>query len=567
MRRFTFSMMLALATVAANAKDVLDAPTWTDNLTTTTEAKELTRAAAMAVDNEGNSIVTGSFTKNLEFADSYLEPVANSAFIAKYDKAGAKKWAAGLAGAATITTVATDAEGNVYAAGVFADNVAIKDASGDTKATITGMADKVDKVSGFIVKYDKQGAYVASKTILAESNPEIAAQDILGVLNPSFTAKKLVVAGNKLYLSASYKGNVALDGVTLQGKYACTEGWLFNDETAMCVLSFDAADLANANIVSVLGATKQLTNEATYNTEDVNFAINDGKIYVAYVASGKDMTLTAAGKDTKIETAYEAETGVIEHAYVLAAIDGSQVTTQVYHSVATDNSNTLNTIDEMAYQKGKLYLAGSFNQALPFDNTISYLGGCDAYAACLDAESLSKNWAVASAFDEGDAKHKAEIISGMLVDEDEVTLVGWVENTSDRTIEAPLGYQINTKTPAMQKGEQVLITSVAENGNYALYQTDNVKGSDEDKTTEGTYSYIFYSNAESSGISKVLADDNTIDWDGNEVTLAKSADITVYTAAGAAVKSAKNVKSLSLADAAHGIYLVKVGKQALKIVK
>ena len=567
MRRFTFSMMLVLATVAANAKDVLDAPTWTDNLTTTTEAKELTRAAAMAVDNEGNSIVTGSFTKNLEFADSYLEPVANSAFIAKYDKAGAKKWAAGLAGAATITTVATDAEGNVYAAGVFADNVAIKDASGDTKATITGMADKVDKVSGFIVKYDKQGAYVASKTILAESNPEIAAQDILGVLNPSFTAKKLVVAGNKLYLSASYKGNVALDGVTLQGKYACTEGWLFNDETAMCVLSFDAADLANANIVSVLGATKQLTNEATYNTEDVNFAINDGKIYVAYVASGKDMTLTAAGKDTKIETAYEAETGVIEHAYVLAAIDGSQVTTQVYHSVATDNSNTLNTIDEMAYQKGKLYLAGSFNQALPFDNTISYLGGCDAYAACLDAESLSKNWAVASAFDEGDAKHKAEIISGMLVDEDEVTLVGWVENTSDRTIEAPLGYQINTKTPAMQKGEQVLITSVAENGNYALYQTDNVKGSDEDKTTEGTYSYIFYSNAESSGISKVLADDNTIDWDGNEVTLAKSADITVYTAAGAVVKSAKNVKSLSLADAAHGIYLVKVGKQALKIVK
>ena len=565
MRRFTFSMMLALATVAANAKDVLDAPTWTDNLTTTAEAKDLTRAAAMAVDNEGNSIVTGSFTKDLEFAASYLEPVANSAFIAKYRLDGAKMWAAGLAGAATITTVATDAEGNVYAAGVFADQVAIKDANGETKATITGMADKVDKVSGFIVKYDKHGEYAASKTILAESAPEIAALDAIGVLSPSFTAKKLVVDGNKLYLSASYKGNVALDGVTLQGKYACSEGWLYNDETTMCVLSFDAADLANASIVSVLGATEQLTNEATYNTEDVNFAINDGKIYVAYVASGKDMTLTAAGKDTKIETAYEAS--ATEHAYVLAAIDGDQVTTQVYHSVATDNSNTLNTIDEMAYQKGKLYLAGSFNQALPFDNTISYLGGCDAYAACLDAASLSKNWAVANAFDEGDAKHKAEIISGMLVDEDEVTLVGWVENTFDRTIEAPLGYQINTKTPAMQKGEQVLITSVAENGNYALYQTDNVKGSDEDKTTEGTYSYIFYNNAESSGISKVLADDNTIDWDGNEVTLAKSADITVYTAAGAAVKSAKNVKSLSLADAAHGIYLVKVGKQALKIVK
>ena len=172
-------MMLVLATVAANAKDVLDAPTWTDNLTTTTEAKDLTRAAAMAVDNEGNSIVTGSFTKDLEFAASYLEPVANSAFIAKYDKAGAKKWAAGLAGAATVTTVATDADGNVYAAGVFADQVAIKDASGETKATITGMADNVKQVSGFIVKYDKQGAYVASKTILAKSDAEIDRKSVV----------------------------------------------------------------------------------------------------------------------------------------------------------------------------------------------------------------------------------------------------------------------------------------------------------------------------------------------------------------------------------------------------
>lgn len=80
--------MLALATVVARAESVASASTWTDELTTTAAIADLHRGAAMTIDNEGNAIVTGSYTTDLSFAASNLEATATSAFVAKYDKAG-----------------------------------------------------------------------------------------------------------------------------------------------------------------------------------------------------------------------------------------------------------------------------------------------------------------------------------------------------------------------------------------------------------------------------------------------------------------------------------------------
>jgi hypothetical protein len=109
MKKFTFSVMLALATIVANAEENA-APTWTANLATTEQVADLQRGSAMTIDNEGNAIVTGTYTKDIEFANSYLEPIATSAFIAKYDKAGNKKWAAFSSALATIVANANITE-------------------------------------------------------------------------------------------------------------------------------------------------------------------------------------------------------------------------------------------------------------------------------------------------------------------------------------------------------------------------------------------------------------------------------------------------------------------------
>ena len=569
MKKFTLSIMLALATVVARAESVASVSTWTDELTTTAEIADLHRGAAMTIDNEGNAIVTGSYTTELQFAGSYLEATATSAFVAKYDKAGNKKWAAGLKGAATINAITTDAAGNIYAAGVFADAVEILNANGESKQTITGMADRTDKATGFIVKYSKDGEYVASKIITPQTNAALIDLGLMDDSSASFYAKKLVVDGTKLYLSAAYKGDVNVDNVALPGKYVTVFDFMFQDAVSMCVLSFNTSDLGDAKTVSYFGAKEQTTTDLVYQTEDVNFDVHDGKVYVGYVACGKDMTLYAGNSTSDVPLIYSGD-GTNEHGYILAVIDGNNVTKKVFHSVATDNTNVLNTIDHMVFKNDKLYLVGTFNQALPFDINISYAGGCDTYATCLNATTLEKEWAVTSNFEEGDVNHSAENVSGVVIANDgAINIYGWVENTSDHSVTSALNHTVAAGTPTQMEKESdaKLFMAVATNGSTKLFQTDNVKPTEEGLTYEGKYTYTYYGGDLATGVSNVMTADNTINWDGNNVTLAKAADITLYNVSGMLVKKANNASTMSLDNVASGIYTVKAGKQTIKVVK
>ena len=567
--------MLALATVVARAESVATAPTWTDDLTTTEKFADLHRGAAMTIDNEGNAIVTGSYTTDLQFAGSYLEATATSAFVAKYDSAGNKRWAAGLNGAASSNAITTDAEGNIYAAGVFADVVKILNANGKSKQTITGMADRTDKATGFIVKYSKDGEYVASKTITPKTNATLAGMmagmELWDYSSAGFYTKKLVVDGTKLYLSAAYKGDVNVDNVALSGKYVTLFGFAFQDAVSMCVLSFNTSDLGDAKTVSYFGAKEQATTDFLYQTEDVNFDVHDGKVYVGYVACGKEMTLYAGNSTSDVPQVYSGEggDGTNEHGYILAVIDGNNVTKKVFHSVATDNSKILNTIDHMVFKNNKLYLVGTFNQALPFDNTISFSGGCDTYAVSLNATTLEKEWAVTSNFEEGEANYSAENVSGLVIANDgAINRYGWVENTSDHSVTSALNHTVAAGTPTQMEKESdaKLFMAVATNGNTKLFQTDNVKTTEEGLTYAGKYTYTYYGGGSATGVSNVMTADNTINWDGNNVTLAKAADITLYNVSGMLVKKANNTSTMSLANVASGIYTVKAGKQTIKVV-
>ena len=564
--------MLALATVVARAESVASAPTWTNELTTTEAFADLHRGAAMTIDNEGNAIVTGSYTTELQFAGSYLEATATSAFVAKYDKAGNKKWAAGLNGAATINAITTDAAGNIYAAGVFADVVKILNANGESKQTITGMADRDDKATGFIVKYSKDGEYVASKTITPKTNAALAGTELWDYSSAGFYTKKLVVDGTKLYLSASYKGDVNVDNVALSGKYVTLFEFMFQDAVSMCVLSFNTSDLGDAKTVSYFGAKEQTTTDLVYQTEDVNFDVHDGKVYVGYVACGKEMTLYAGNSTSDVPLIYSGDggDGTNEHGYILAVIDGNNVTKKVFHSVATNNTNVLNTIDHMVFKNNKLYLVGTFNQVLPFDNTISFSGGCDTYAVSLNATTLEKEWAVTSNFEEGDVNHSAENVSGVVIANDgAINIYGWVENTSDHSVTSALNHTVAAGTPTQMEKESdaKLFMAVATNGNTKLFQTDNVKPTEEGLTYAGKYTYTYYGGGSATGVSNVMTADNTINWDGNNVTLAKAADITLYNVSGMLVKKANNASTMSLDNVASGIYTVKAGKQTIKVVK
>ena len=571
MRRFTFSVMLALATVAVNAQEVGDNG-WETNLSTTKKTADLQRGGAMAIDNEGNSIVTGSFDKEVEFGESYLEPIATSAFIAKYDKGGKEQWPAFLQGAATVTTVTTDAEGNVYAAGVFADVVKIID-SESCSVTINGMEGQTEQVSGFIVKFDKNGIYLAHKVVIPEVN---MVNENYGKPDLYFTPQKLTVSGDKVLLSAQYTGKSDIDGLTLKGQYCNKTDWSYMyDIPTLGIISL-SSDLNQASLVAQLTATENETYDG-FCAEDVNFATDGSKVYAGFVAYGSDLTLKSANGSKQITdllTQPNGEETQYEHAFILATIENGKITdTQIYHSQIDEKlgSAKFNTIDEMAYNNGNLYLSGTFNETFPFDNTKSYVGGSDTYLASLKASDLEKNWALTSGYDEGDAMHKAEVVTAMAVFDDEVQLAGWTEATSGHVVDKCLNFFIDTDvTPTTMEtkagDEASFVTSAAHNGIYTIMQRDN---KDEEGATEGRYTYEFnYDIDAPTGIKQIAATtDNTINFDGNTVTLAKAADIDLYTVSGALVKSAKNVSSLSLDNVASGMYLLKAGKQTVKIVK
>ena len=564
--------MLALATIVAHAENA--APTWTANLTTTEKATDLKRGAVMTIDNEGNAIVTGTYTKELEFASSYLEPIATSAFIAKYDKAGNKKWATGLKGAATITTITNDAEGNIYAAGVFADKVAILNSKGEAKDNITGMADKTAQVSGFIVKYNKEGEYVASKVVI----PEVDMVNDTYSAEVYFTPNKIEVSGDQVLLSAQYTGKSTINDLSLKGQYCNKTDWYFMyDIPTLGVISL-SNDFSKATLVAQMAATENETYFG-FGAESCNFATDGSKVYVAFVANGNDLTLKSANGSKQITdllNKIEGDAATFEHAFIVATIEnGNIVATQIYHSQLDENMSEakFNTIDQMAFNNGNLYLAGTFNETFPFDNTKAYVGGCDTYIASLKASDLSKNWALTSGYDEGDVNKKAEVVTGMVVFNDEVQLTGWAEQTSGHVVDTPLNFYIDTEAvPTEMKlnagTDAIFATSVAHNGIYTIAQSDNrTMIADEDKAKEGIYTYSFYNDGDETGVKQIAANGNTISWNSNTVTLAKAADIYLYTASGMLVKKANNASSMSLANVAAGIYMVKAGKQTIKIVK
>lgn len=566
--------MLAFATIATNAQETA-APTWTTDLITTEAASDLRRGGAMAIDNSGNAIVTGSFTKDVEFASSYLEPIATSAFIAKYDKAGKNLWAASLKGAATIKSVTTDAKGNIYAAGVFADEVQIVNKAGETKTTIKGKEGETSQVSAFIVKFTKDGEYAASNTIIPVVD---MVHDCYLMADTHFTPGTIKMCGDKVIMSAEYTGKNEIGSLTLKGQYCYKPDWFYMyDIPTLGIISL-SDDLSEATLVAQLAATQAETNEG-YCAEECNFTTDGTKIYAGFVAYGTDLTLKAANNSKQITdllTATKEDEIQYEQAFILATIEnGSIINTMTYHSQIDDDMPLakFNTIDEMQYLNGNIYLAGTFNEAFPFDNSKTFVGGCDTYAVSLKASDLSKNWALTSGFDEGDAKKKAENVTGMAVLDDEVQITAWSGSTATYEVETPINILINTEsTPSamiMHTGDNAFFaTSVANNGIYHIIQSDNRTMLAEDKEVNGKYTYKFFNDDDDdTSVDQIAASGNAISWNGQTVTLAKSADVNIYNAGGSLILSAKNASSVSLADAASGVYVVKTGNQTFKIEK
>ncbi len=553
MKRFTFLAVIAFAmSLSANAQ------VWTDNLTTVGAAADYVRSAPMVLDSDNNTVVTGRYSLQdaFTFGTSIFAGItANDAFIAKYDGEGAKQWVTGINGNAVFTAVATDEEGNIYAAGKFAAEAYVLGTHGDYKTISDGDVENTSRYSSFIVKYDKNGVVKEAISLVPTADYSIVTGEAFPVYEPTATINKIQVDGDKVYFSLLSRGAVTIGDLTIEDRYENYYDYVYQDLNSAAIVSLNASDLGSAAKVAFFGASDRISYGVAYQAENVNFTVDNGVVYAGFTGVGTLGLTTAAGTET-IALADDGF-GTSEHAFIFARVEGDKTAVKVYNTTATESINILNDIDQMLVYDGKLYVAGTFNVGGLFGG-LEYKGGCDMFVASLNLSDLSLNAAKASGYDEEDAEHNAEVMTGLFFDGSSLCVSGYAEVAASGAFIAPLAYTVDLATCDFTAQEATeYVTAATENSGYVVvqYGTDGL-----------SYTYKCLSKT-STGISKVADEAQTIVRNGDDITVAAPADLCVYAADGAVVKSAKASTSISLAGLSNGVYVVKAGQKTVKITK
>lgn len=155
----------------------------------------------LVVDKDGNVIVVGHFTDTAHFDTVSLIGVANTnSFVAKYDSSGTLLWVNMLEGYGTLAkTVAVDAFGDIYMAGVFGDTLTI----GQDTTLVGNPSFSNNEI--YFVKFDALGNY------------QWAQQSHSSQLAFNFPISLAVDTANFVYFCGSYRDTVTFDTITLAG--------------------------------------------------------------------------------------------------------------------------------------------------------------------------------------------------------------------------------------------------------------------------------------------------------------------------------------------------------------
>ena len=150
--------------------------------------------------------------------------------------------------------------------------------------------------------------------------------------------------------------------------------------------------------------------------ESINFTTESNSVYLCFAAQGT-LTFTYPNGSEDITLAFDNTNGMVEHAFITAAIQDGKATTKIFHADSHSNGASYNNIGKMQIADNTLYIGGTFHQMMPFDNKLTHVGGCDLFATALDKNSLEVQWTAQSSLDEGngDTQHFNENFTSMAV--------------------------------------------------------------------------------------------------------------------------------------------------------
>lgn len=522
---------------------------------TVSKWEELNLQAPTAVDNAGNTYATGAFTQPIVIGSTVLDPIANSAYFAKYDAEGNVAWAVGLRGAATITAITTDEQNNVYVAGTLADAVEVGSTDGKTQ-TINGKAGEVEnQVSSFIAAYSAEGALKATKVIWTETDATVAEAIPNGSYegSPNIQINHLAVAGNKLYASALYTGDLTMDDMKWEGSYLDLFGY-YMDYVSGGIFSVDKTTLSQTTSIANI-VTTGLFTMGTSAVKSISLTTGGNDIYMCFSASG-NVTYNKADQTSEDFVFPESEEA---SGYVVSSIKEGRINSKTFTTTIT-KSTAFGSVNDMKIEGENLYIAGCFQEALAFDNTLTAKDACDLYTVALNKNNFELQWAAQSNLNEGngDAQHFYENFTAMTVNNGEVSLYGYVIQNQDnkKTITKSLAYTCSNSTTT-SNDVPLLVTGAATNGTTKALLSANI--------TDFSTTLAAYTVSGGDGINGVKA--LSAQRVGNTFYFAEPNDITVYDLQGRMLKQANHATSVSIDDLNQGIYILSNGKSTMKAQK
>ena len=553
MKKILLTFGLCATVLASNAQN-FSSPTWTQTQTVYKQKTDAVNSAPVTITADGDVIVSSSFNAGtLSVGSLVVRAVAKSSYIQKLNAAGTSQWAVALLGAAEVKSLTSDTDGNIYAVGVFADKVTLTTKTGTTAAILQGNSGTT-KSSLFVLKYSKDGALLAYKSATSAVKASVLASGTY-FDEPSdasyIRSTKAVWANNKLYFTAQYTGESTLSDVKLEGDYLDYAGIMTIDIPRMSVLSVDASNLSGLKKEYTVKTNVTGLEEQT-GVKSLNFAVNNGTLYVASVATGA-VVVETSNKTENFNAGKDGED--LKYGFIYSEV-GSTTNNKLFDGgkLATLNSN--NSINDLLVDDSNVYVAGTYNTNNVFGQSVTFQGGSDSFvAAFAKGGTTNVQWLVNSGVNEGDATKYAEKVTGLVVADNKLLLTGYTEETSTHTVKDGFVYNVTTSGTKTSVGSNVVLGLASDSKQVVTSGVNELNS-------------VFngYALSTTTGINQ-LTETNDVVRNGNVFSFEKAQDAVVVDLQGRVVLRASNTTTLSVDNLVKGVYVLKVGTKAVKFVK
>lgn len=552
MKKVLLTFGLCATVLASNAQN-FSSPTWTQTQTVYKQKSDAVNSAPVTITADGDVIVSSSFNAGtLSVGSLVVRAVAKSSYIQKLNAAGTSQWAVALLGAAEVKSLTSDTDGNIYAVGVFADQLKLTTKTGTVAATLQGNSGTT-KSSLFILKYSKDGALLAYKSATSSVDATVSASGkyFYEASEAAYVrSTKAVWANNKLYFTAQYTGVSNLDGVELKGDYLDYEGFMYVDIPRMSVLSVDASNLSGLKKEYTVQTNVTGLGEQT-GVSSLNFAVNNGTLYVASVATGA-VVVETSDKTENFNAGKDGED--LKYGFIYSEV-GSTTNNKLFDGgkLATLNSN--NSINDLLVDDSNVYVAGTYNTNNVFGQSVTFQGGSDSFVAAFAKGTTNVQWVVNSGVNEGDATKYAEKVTGLVVADNKLLLTGYTEETTEHTIKTGFVYNVTTNGTKTSVGSNVVLGLASDSKQVVTSGVNELNS-------------VFngYALSTTTGINQ-LTETNDVVRNGNVFSFEKAQDAVVVDLQGRVVLRASNTTTLSVDNLVKGVYVLKVGTKAVKFVK